>query len=213
MKIALINEVSQAGKNSIIYKALKTEADKAGHTVFNYGMYSGNNPNRITYVQTGLLASILITSGAADFIVTGCGTGQGAMMSLNAFPNMICGYIKTDLDAYLFSQVNAGNAISMAYAQDFGWGAEINLQYIFEKLFVQDFGGGYPEEKAEAEAISRKALEELKGIIHPDLMDILKALDKEFLQSMLDYPEFKEIFFANSKDEEISDYLKSVLDS
>ena len=35
MKIALINENSQAAKNAQIYEVLNEEAQKAGHTVFN----------------------------------------------------------------------------------------------------------------------------------------------------------------------------------
>lgn len=40
MKIALINENSQASKNSLVYNTLKDVCDKKGYTVFNYGMYS-----------------------------------------------------------------------------------------------------------------------------------------------------------------------------
>ena len=38
MKIALINENSQASKNKIIYDALKKVADEKEYEVFNYGM-------------------------------------------------------------------------------------------------------------------------------------------------------------------------------
>lgn len=43
MKIALINENSQAAKNAQIYEILKEEAEKAGHTVDNYGMYAADD--------------------------------------------------------------------------------------------------------------------------------------------------------------------------
>ena len=89
MKIALINENSQAVKNAQIYEILKEEAEKAGHTVDNYGMYAADDETRLTYVKNGLLASILLSSGAADFVVTGCGTGQGAMLACNSFPNVL----------------------------------------------------------------------------------------------------------------------------
>lgn len=81
MKIALINENSQAAKNAQIYEVLNEEAQKAGHTVFNYGMYSAEDDVQLTYVKNGLLASILLTTKAVDFVVTGCGTGQGAMLA------------------------------------------------------------------------------------------------------------------------------------
>ena len=47
-----------------------------------------------------------LESGAVDFVVTGCGTGQGAMLALNSFPGVLCGHITDPTDAYLFAQVN-----------------------------------------------------------------------------------------------------------
>lgn len=148
MKIALINENSQAGKNSIIYKELLSVAQEKGYEVDNYGMYSNEDEHQLTYVKIGLLASILLSTKAVDFVVTGCGTGQGAMLACNSFPNVLCGHILNPLDAYLFAQVNNGNAIAMPFAQGFGWGSEINLRYTFEKLFSEEFGNGYPKERA-----------------------------------------------------------------
>jgi len=131
MKIALINENSQASKNTIIYKELKNVANIHGDTVYNYGMESAEE-NNLTYVQAGLLAAILINSKAADFVVTGCGTGEGACLALNSFPNVLCGHIEDPTDAYLFSQINAGNAVALGYAKGFGWGSELTLRYIFD---------------------------------------------------------------------------------
>lgn len=76
--------------------------------------------------MNGLLAAILLNSKAVDFVVTGCGTGEGAMLALNSFPGVLCGHVTSPLDAYLFGQVNDGNAIAMPFAQGFGWGAELN---------------------------------------------------------------------------------------
>ena len=81
MRIALINENSQAAKNEIIFKALKKVADEKGYEVDNYGMYSAEDKASLTYVQNGILAATLLNSGAADFVVTGCGTGEGAMLA------------------------------------------------------------------------------------------------------------------------------------
>ena len=148
MKIALINENSQAAKNELIYNTLKSVVEPMGHQVFNYGMYSADDAAQLTYVQEGLLAGILINSGAADFIVTGCGTGSGAMLACNSFPNVLCGLIVDPSDAYMFAQINDGNAVALPFAKGFGWGAELNLQYVFEKLFAGESGQGYPKERA-----------------------------------------------------------------
>lgn len=212
MNIALINENSQASKNEIIYTSLKQEAEKKGHTVVNYGMYSNEQDHQLTYVQNGLLASILLTTKAVDFVVTGCGTGQGAMLAANSFPNVLCGHVTSPLDAYLFGQVNDGNCIAMPFAQGFGWGGEVNLNYTFEKLFSEPFGGGYPKDRVIPEQRNKKILDGVKAVTHRPLITILKEIDQDFLKSAIDYPEFKEYFFAASQDQEISDYLKSILD-
>ena len=211
MKIALINENSQASKNSLIYNTLKSVVEPMGHQVFNYGMYSAEDQAQLTYVQVGLLTAILINSKAADFVVNGCGTGSGAMLASNSFPNVLCGLIIDPSDAYMFGQINDGNAIAMPYAKGFGWGAELNLQYIFEKLFEGERGLGYPRERAIPEQRNKKILDEVKKITHTDMMTILKTIDQEFLKQTISGEKFQEYFFANCQNDEIANYLKSVL--
>ena len=43
MKIALINENSQAAKNALVESCLKKVAEPMGHTVYNYGMYAADD--------------------------------------------------------------------------------------------------------------------------------------------------------------------------
>ncbi len=57
MKIALINENSQAAKNGIIEAALKKVVEPMGHEVVNYGMYAADDAAQLTYVQCGILAA------------------------------------------------------------------------------------------------------------------------------------------------------------
>ena len=211
MKIALINENSQAVKNSIILTELTNEATKKNHIVHNYGMYSAEQDNQITYVKIGLLSSILLTTKAVDFVVTGCGTGQGAMLACNSFPNVLCGHITNPLDAYLFGQVNDGNAIAMPFAQNYGWGSEINLRYTFEKLFSEEFGKGYPKDRVIPEQANKKILDSVKLVTHKPLIQILKEIDQQFLLDTINYPKFKELFFANAEDGEIVEYIKTIL--
>jgi len=211
MKIALINENSQAAKNELIYNTLKKVADNYGHEVFNYGMYSAEDKAQLTYVQNGILAAVLLNSGAADFVVTGCGTGEGAMLACNSFPKVLCGHIETPLDAYLFTQVNDGNCVALPFAENFGWGGELNLQYIFEKLFVAPGGGGYPPERVVPEQRNKKILDGVKEITHTDLVTILKKLDRELVKGALSGEKFGEYFFANCKDENIANCVKEIL--
>lgn len=210
MKIALINENSQASKNAQIYEVLKQEAEKKGHTVDNYGMYSADDEAQLTYVKNGLLASILLSTKAVDFVVTGCGTGQGALLACNSFPNVLCGHVENPLDAYLFGQVNDGNCIAMPFAQNFGWGAEINLHDTFAKLFSESFGGGYPKERVIPEQRNKKILDEVKKVTHKPLLQIVKEIDQTFLKETISGAQFKTLFYTNCKDDEVAAYLKAL---
>lgn len=209
MKIALVLEDSQANKNAIIYEELKKTAEKYGHEVINVGMFSEEDKRQLNFTQVGFVASILIESQAADFIVTGCGTGQGAMISCNAFPNLVCGYVAEPLDAFLFSQVNAGNVISMAYAQNFGWGAEKNLQYIFETLLRQPFGEGYPAIHAEGEKRSRVRMQEMKQTCAKSMTEIIHSFSEEYIQSACNEPRLLEVL-KNQTESELAQYVVKV---
>ena len=211
MKIALINENSQATKNELIYNTLKSVVEPMGHEVVNYGMYSAEDENQLTYVQIGILTAVLINSGAADFVITGCGTGEGAMLACNSFPQVLCGHVESPLDAYLFSQVNDGNAIALPFAENFGWGGELNLQYIFEKLFCTPGGGGYPKERVVPEQRNKKILDEVKKVTHRDLVSILKDLDKDLAKGALSGAKFEELFFPSCKDEAIAAAVRELL--
>lgn len=196
MRIALINENSQAGKNELIYSTLKKVADEKGYTVDNYGMYSADDAAQLTYVQNGILAAILLNSGACDFVVTGCGTGEGAMLALNSFPGVICGHVVDPSDAYMFRQINDGNAIALPFAKGFGWGAELNLTYIFEKLFDGESGQGYPKERVVPEQRNKKILDEVKKVAYVDLITILKNIDQDLVKGAVAGEKFGELFFC-----------------
>ena len=208
MKIGLITENSQCTKNNIIYESLKNAVD---YEIINFGMLE--NDNELTYVQAGLLSAILLNSKCVDFIVTGCGTGRGAMMSLNSYPNVTCGLAENDLDAYLFNRINAGNAISIPYAKNFGWGSELNLVNIFEKLFSEGFGSGYPKERYVSESKNRKLLNDIKNVTHKRMIDILTSIDQEFLFNTINRKQFVDYFFEHSKDKKMTEYLKKVLNT
>ena len=211
MKIALINENSQAAKNELIYNTLKSVVEPMGHEVYNYGMYSAEDANQLTYVQIGILTAVLLNSGAADFVITGCGTGEGAMLACNSFPKVLCGHIESPLDAYLFSQVNDGNAIALPFAENFGWGGELNLQYIFEKLFCTPGGGGYPKERVVPEQRNKRILDEVKTVTHRDMVSILEDLDHDLAKGTLSGANFSELFYPNCKDEKIAKAVRQLL--
>jgi ribose 5-phosphate isomerase RpiB len=210
MKIALITENSQAAKNSVIYEALVDVAEPLGHQVFNYGMYSAEDEASLTYIMNGLLAGVLLNSGAADFVVTGCGTGMGSMLACNAMPGVFCGLLIDPTDAFLFGQINDGNAISMPYAKGFGWAAELNLRDVYVKLFTGERGLGYPKERAEIMRKNRGILKDLKAASCKDMLTVLKSVDQDLLKAAIAGAHFAEYFYPNAKDADISAYLKAL---
>jgi ribose 5-phosphate isomerase RpiB len=211
MKIALINENSQAAKNGVIENALKKVVEPMGHTVVNYGMYSAEDKAQLTYVQIGILAAAILNSGAADYVITGCGTGEGAMLACNSFPGVICGHVEDPLDAYTFAQINDGNAIAIPFAKGFGWGGDLNLEYIFEKLFCEESGQGYPRERAVPEKRNKKILDEVKTHTYRKLTEILPELDRELVKGAFAGARFEELFFEGCKDQEIADCVRSLM--
>ena len=211
MKIALVMENSQAAKNPIVVQALKNVVEPMGHEVFNYGMYSAEDKEQLTYVQVGILTAVLLNSGAADYVITGCGTGEGAMLACNSFPGVICGHVEDALDAYTFSQINDGNAIALPFAKGFGWGGEKNLEYIFEKLYCEESGQGYPRERAAIMKKNREILNAVKGVTYRDLCDILKEIDRDLVKGALAGAKFQEYFFANCKCEKLAAVVKELL--
>lgn len=211
MKIALINENSQAAKNELILASLKKVVEPMGHEVDNYGMYTAADEAQLTYVQVGILGAILLNSGAADYVITGCGTGEGAMLAMNSFPNVICGHVEDPVDAYTFAHVNDGNAVSLPFAKGFGWGGELNLEYIFEKLFGFGHGQGYPKERVVPEQRNKKILDEVRAVTLRPLVECLKGIDQDLVKGAVAGEKFQELFFANCKDQELAEYIKTLL--
>jgi len=212
MRIALINENSQKKKNDLIFKILTKVANKYGHTVFNYGAKERENIN-IDYVGAGILTSILLTTHAVDFVITGCASGQGVMIVANSMPNVTCGYITDPVDVQLFAKINAGNAISIPFGKYFGIGSEMLLENIFTTLFTTKFGAGYPLERAETQNTQRQQQAEIKRIATLNLLPILEEMDKDMLYNLIHNDYFQEHFFLHSEEVMVNNYLKDIIDT
>ena len=212
MKIALMSEFSQAGKNPIVIKELESVGSKLGHQVFNVGM-DGDEDHRLTYIHLGIMAALLLNAKAVDFVVAGCGTGQGALMSLNAYPGVNCGYCIDPADAFLFAQINNGNALALPFAKGFGWGAELNLRYIFEKAFTGETGMGYPPERQASQVANANILNAVKESTFKPFIDGLKTLDPELLKTAVAGERFQQCFFDNCQDQELSDFVRLAINS
>ena len=190
MRIGIVNEVSACAKNKDIVAALKPYDNME---IYNMGMKDPSEENPITYIQTGIISAILLNCDICDMVVGGCGTGQGYLNAVMQFPNVFCGLILEPMDAWLFSQINGGNCISLALNKGYGWAADINLQYIFQRLFQDPAGQGYPLARAERQQMSREILKTLSVKAHKSLVEILKELDSEVLAPIRKRIDFMEV--------------------
>jgi ribose 5-phosphate isomerase RpiB len=137
VKIARIIEDSQAARSDIVHGTLKTVVEPLGHSVHHYGMYTPEDKASSTCVMNGLRAGMLVNSKAADFVVTGCGTGMGSTLARHTMPGAFCGLVVDPTDAFLLGQINDGNRRAMPHAKGFGWAADLSLQDCQRKLFAK----------------------------------------------------------------------------
>jgi len=189
MKIAVINEVSACDKNAEIIEALSGR----GHEVLNAGMKAPGDTPSLSYLHTGFLAGLLLDSGAVDYVVGGCGTGTGFMMSAMMYPNVYCGLVREPLDAWLFTRINAGNCVSLALNQGWGWGGGINLRFVFDRLFSGEDGCGYPESRRGPQAEFRGKLKGISAAGHRPMEEIIALMDKDIVREALDFPGIREL--------------------
>lgn len=195
MNIAVICETSAADRNKDILAAL----DGRGHRIINAGMTQNGASPELTYIHTGLLAGLLLNAGRADLVVGGCGTGQGFLNAALQFPNVCCGLIQNPLDAWLFGQINGGNCISLALNFGYGWAGDVNLRFIFDRLFsLEQFGAGYPPHRRESQQQSRRTLAKISADTHKPMAEILRTLDESVVRPALSYPGIAELLDVDS---------------
>ncbi|WP_320931620.1 RpiB/LacA/LacB family sugar-phosphate isomerase [Hungatella sp.] len=211
MRVTLINEFSQASKNALILRALEKSAAKYHVEWFNTGMRTDNDQPVLNYIHLGIQAFVLLNTGTVDFVITGCGSGQGACMSLNSYPGVNCGYITDTSDAYLFTQINNGNAVALPFAKDFGWAAELKLEDIFDKLFSCEGGGGYPVEMRDIQSKNGTVFNQVKDVLCKEPVDILKALDPEMVKTALEGEWFCSCFRKYAKPGSLTAYVKELI--
>jgi len=206
MKIAVINEGSTKHRNGDVMKAL----EGMKHEVYNLGMKNIEGEPDLTYVETGLLTALVLNMKAVDFVVGGCGTGQGYMNMVLQFPGVACGLLMDPTEAFLFSRVNAGNCVSLQLNKGYGGiGGDVNLRYILQALFNDEYGCGYPPARAKIQIDARKRLEKISLATHHSMIDCLKNMDAEPIQRMLAFPGVLD-FLKTSPESELKKYVLDI---
>ncbi len=205
MKIAVIQASSQSEKNELIYSTVKKYASDAD--VINFGCTE--DEDKYSYIEISVLVGLLLSSRAVDFVVTGCSSGQGMMLACNNMPGVLCGYIPTPQDAYLFAQINDGNAVSLPLGEGYTWAGADNLDKTIEKLFSEPFGQGYPKSEAKRKLEDTKLLKRIRRSSQIKMADLIKELDKPLLDKVLSKKDVIEYILENGKDEELSLLIKA----
>ena len=207
MNIAVIQASSQSGKNELILRTVKKYAADA--EVINFGCF-GNEEQKYSYIEISILIGILLSCKAVDLVVTGCSSGQGMMLACNNMPGVLCGYIPTPMDAYLFAQINDGNAVSLPLGEEYTWAGEENLDKTIARLFSEPFGQGYPKSEAERKLADSRLLKNIRNSSQVKMTELLKTLEKPLLDKVLSKKDVVEYVLENGRDEELSLLIKSI---
>ncbi|EFW07452.1 ribose/galactose isomerase [Streptococcus anginosus 1_2_62CV] len=183
MRVAVIQGTSRKNMNALLFESVK-KAVQSSDEVLNFGIFEEENEQH-SYSEIAMMISLLIESGAVDFVVTGCSSGQGMMLACNSLPGLLCGYIETPQDAFLFGRINGGNVASLPLGLNFGWQGQLNLQYTLDKLFDGEFGMGYPENEAERKRLEASALKNLNRLTKRNWEELLDQIPKDSLDKLL----------------------------
>ena len=182
MKIGVIQASSQASKNRLLYETVKKYAPD-GAEVINFGC-TLEEQESYSYVEISVLIGLLLSHKAVDFIVTGCSSGQGMMLACNNMPGVLCGYAPTPRDAYLFVQINNGNAVSLPLGEEYTWNCVENFEKTIEALFSEPFGQGYPKSEASRKLKDTELLKIIRQKSQIDMQELLEKLDPTFKESV-----------------------------
>lgn len=208
MKIAVIQAGSQKEKNTLLYECVVKAVKNQESEVINFGVFP-EEEDTYSYIEIALMISLLLESGAIDFAVTGCSSGQGMMLACNSLPGVLCGYVANPADAFLFGRINDGNAVSFPLGLNFGWSGEINLQSTLDKLFDGPFGSGYPLKDAERKRADTRKLKEMNVVTKRKLVEVLPKLDSELVLAAFQRKNVFDYVLKHGTNIELLDLLKN----
>ena len=182
MKIALIMEGSTKHH---VREAWEVVSGLPGHEAYRLGMRDEEGEPTLNFLHTSTIAGILLNVKAVDFVVGGCGTGQGFINGVLAYPNVLCGLVYDPLEAWLYIQVNAGNCISFPFNRGWGLGGKEQFRMTLETAFSVPFGGGYPASRAELIKAMHAKLRTQSNQFRKSFAEIVPEIDREILYTAL----------------------------
>lgn len=204
MKIGVILASSQTEKNKLLYDLVSKYSGDS--EVINFGCFEDED-QRYSYIEISLLVGLLLASGSVDFIVTGCSSGQGMMLACNNIPGVLCGYIPTAQDAYLFAQINNGNAVSVPLGEEYAWKGANNLEETISKLFSEPFGQGYPKSEAERKLKDTLLLKDIRRRSQVNVTELYASLDKDLISKIFTKKDVIKFVLDNGTNEPLKEWI------
>jgi ribose 5-phosphate isomerase RpiB len=209
MRIAIIQATSQISKNGMLDTAVRMYA--TGSEVFNFGCTEGDVEN-YGYIDVSILVGLLLASKAVDFVVTGCSSGQGMMLACNNMPGVLCGYAPTPKDAYLFVQINNGNAISLPLGEDYTWSGQENLEQTIAKVFEEPFGQGYPKSESQRKLRDTAVLKQIRTQSQVSFVELLNQLDDALVQKVMRKSDVIDFVSSEGTDVDVLEWIRRYKD-
>ena len=208
MLIGVIQASSQAEKNEMLYNSVRNHA--TDHTVINFGCLP-EEENEYSYIEISVLAGLLLSSNAVDLVVTGCSSGQGMMLACNNMPGVLCGYCPAPKDAYLFAQINNGNAVSLPLGDEYTWAGEENMDQTIAALFSEPFGQGYPKSEASRKLEDTRLLKKIRQDSQVGMTDLMKTFNRSLIDKIMSKKNVIDFIMQNGRNEDISAFLTSYM--
>ncbi len=193
MKIALIMEGSTKHHAK---EAWEVVSGLEGHEAYQLGMRDEEGEDTLNFLHTSTIAGILLNINAVDFVIGGCGTGQGFINGVLAYPNVLCGLVYDPLEAWLYMQVNAGNCISFPFNRGWGLAGKEQFRLTLEQAFSVPYGGGYPAARAELIKAMHAELRTRSNMFRKSFIEILEEANKDILYTALKSKGVKELVLS-----------------
>lgn len=208
MKIGIIQASSQNDKNALLFETVRKYAGDA--EVINFGC-NGSEDESFSYIEISVMIGLLLASGSVDFIVTGCSSGQGMMLACNSMPGVLCGYIPSPEDAYLFAQINNGNAVSLPLGEEYSWRGYDNFDLTLKNLFSEPFGQGYPKSEADRKLKDTRLLKDIRKKSQIGFNELFESLDDDMIRKVLTKKDVIRFVLENGNNVCLSDLLRGRL--
>ena len=131
------------------------------------------------------------------------------MLACNSMPGVLCGYAPTSKDAFLFAQINNGNAVSLPLGEEYTWSGSENFDKTLEALFSEPFGQGYPKGEAARKIKDTERLKRIRKYSQVETMSLMRKLDRSLHENVLKKRDVIQYIMQHGNSE-LAGYLRTV---